>query len=494
MWRKKKAAVGSVDPTRGDLVSTGEQADGVGRIDSWLKKVRFSKGQSNKVNVKLGSTEPVFIEESVKSAVLEHGQDLIVFDLNWQLLRDGELRKLQAQALADGYTHQVVGVEVDLVGFFKQPASVSEKRPMYSAALLLSETVSLGGDEVFVFGLDETRYGMVALKNSMPVPGFDLVGSAASITAAAQNYLSLPHKNEVRRCGDANILSGAEFFDFSAALVALDNSHPRIKKIPDLRNIVVHGALAAGSVLLVVVAWVGWSYFQAKAEAERLQRESDPNIVYEQNFSNSVASIKTMGTSGLKAMSAVLMSLPLEVGGWSLSNVACQVTECVATWTRQFGNYADFDANLPESTSQKPDYGYFSTEVKGIQLKTRHPVVLGKSDGPQGLNRDSLPLMAQVQSDFVSRLQDYSLIEVQAQISPPAPFPSGVSDIGPIFRPVMSGTWSMNLPLWTIDSIVVPDYVHVDSLVLDLPIKSEGMRSAWSFKLTGKYYAKGKSF
>jgi Pilin accessory protein (PilO) len=493
-WWKRKVAAAIVDPPRVDSTATAEKSEGMRDSGSWFKNMRIFGGQTQKGKPKVGNTEPVFTEQSSTSVVLEHGPDLIAFDLNWQLLRQGELRKLQTQALADGYSHQVVGVEGDLVGFFKRSPTIDEKRPMFSAALLLAETFSLGGDEVFVFALDDARYAMVALKNSMPVPGFDLVGSASSIAEVAQNYLNLPHKNEVRRCGDASILSGAEFFDFSAALAALDQTQPRIKKIPDLRNMMYQGAIAVSVILLVGVAWMGWSYYQAKVEAERLQRESDPNILYEQAYTNSVASIKTMGTSGLKAMSAVLMSLPMEVGGWGLSNVACQVSECVATWTRQFGNYADFDANLPDGTGQKPEYGFYSSDVKGIQLKTRHPVVLEKAFVSRGLNRDQLPLTAQVQADFVSRLQDYSLIDVQSQISPPVPFPAGVSDIAPIFKPVVSGAWSLNLPLWTLESVTVPDYVHVDSLVLDLPVKADGARSAWTFKLTGKYYAKGKSF
>ncbi len=493
-WWKRKSGTAPAEPPPTEPTTDSEKIGENRENAAQPKFSRFFSGRSTKTKNRDRNTEPVFTKESAPSVVLENGPDLVVFDLSWQLLREGELRKLQSQALADGYTHQVLGVEGDLVGFFKRSTNVDEKRPMYSAALLLAETLSLGGDEVFVFALDDARHAMVALKNSMPVPGFDLVGSASSIAEAAQSYLSLPHKNEVRRCGDASILSGAEFFDFSAALQALDHSQPRIKKIPDLRNVLFQGAIVAGVVLLMVVAWVGWSYFQAKEEAERLQRESDPNILYEQNYTNSVSSIRTMGAPGLKAMSVALMKFPLEVAGWGLSQVACQVSECVATWTRKFGSYADFEANLPDGIQQKPEYGFFSSDASGLQLKTRHAVVLEKTDAVHGLNRDRLPLMAQVQADFVSRLQDYSLIDAKSQISPPAPFPSGVSDIGPIFKPVVSGAWSLNLPLWALETVAIPDYVHVDSLVLDLPAKSEGVRTAWTFKLTGKYYAKGKSY
>jgi hypothetical protein len=163
-------------------------------------------------------------------AFFQHDGVLVAFELNWQLLRDGQMRKQQAKALADGYTHQVIGVEGDLAGFIDLKRGTRDKRTMYSAALLIAEASSLSGDEVFVFRLDDTRHAMVALKNSMPVPGFDLVGSTEAISQAVQSYFSLPHKNEIRRCGDAAVLSGAEFFDFSAVLNSLDPSQPRISR------------------------------------------------------------------------------------------------------------------------------------------------------------------------------------------------------------------------------------------------------------------------
>jgi Pilin accessory protein (PilO) len=420
-----------------------------------------------------------------------HGEDLLAFNLNWQLLKEGQLQKLRLQALADGYTHQVVSVESDLLGVLKLPRNAQDSRNIYPAALLLAEAVSLGGDEVFVFRLEGSRYAMVALKNSMPVPGFDLIGNAQVISEAAQSYLGLPHKNEVRLCGDAEILSGAEFFDFSSALVSLDRSVPRIKRIPDFRALFFRGAIAFGGVLVLVVGWVGWSYFEAKAEAERLQRETDPNLLYERSYSNSAPSIKALGTSGLKAMIVTLTRIPLEVGGWGFSGAVCHHAECTVTWNRQAGNYADFDEGLPDDVKQSPEYGFIGADSKTVQLKTRHEVKIPESGE---LNRENLPLIAHVQADFVSRLQDYSLIDAKVQVSAPSPFPSGTADIGPIFKPVLVGSWSMDLPLWTMDSLTVPDYVLVETLSLDLPMKVDDGKTAWNYKLTGKYYAKGKNF
>ncbi|MGY0195323.1 type 4b pilus protein PilO2 [Leptothrix sp. BB-4] len=438
---------------------------------------------------------PLDSEES--KVLLSHNDDWVAFELTWQLLQEGQRQKLQSKALADGYTHVVIGLESDLMGFLKLSPSQREKKPIYSAALLLSETVSLGGDEVFVFRVDETRHALVALKNSMPVPGFDLIGQPEMIADAARSYLSLPHKNEVRRCGDAEILSGAEFFEFAAALAGLDRNQPRVKAIPDMRKIFLRVAILALFGLVALSGWMGWSYFESKAEAERLQRENDPNAQYERNYETSAASIKGLGTPGLKAFVATLSGIPLEIAGWSLSNVVCQSGECLATWARQSGNFADFDEKLPPEVKQKPDYGFIAGDVKGTQLKTRHPVAaVPDSDAASAgkLRREALPGVPQVQSEFVSRLQDYSLIDARVQVAAPVPFPTGVTDIAPIFKPVVSGTWSMELPLWSMDSLVLPDYVLVETLSIDLPPKAEVAKGVKHYKLTGKYYAKGKTF
>lgn len=425
---------------------------------------------------------------------VEHNGVLFAFDLSWQLVPKGQKLSVQSQALAEGYTHQVVGNESDLIGFLALPAKPREKRPIYSAALLLSETVSLGGDEVFAFRLDESRHALVALNNSMPVPGFDLVGDALAVAEAASQYLGLPHKSEVRRCGDADLLPGAEPFDFGSALAALDRGQPRLGAIPNIRQLVFRGAMAAVLVLVLVLGWAGWAYHQAQEEAARLQRENDPNVLYEQGFARSAPSVKGLGTPGFKAMVDTLKGLPVAVGGWGLSSVACKASECVATWVRQSGNFADFDAHLPPDVQQKPAYGFIGSDIKGTQLQTRHPVVAARPEAGSGLRREALPVVAEVQADFVSRLQDYSLIDVRVQVEAPAPFPSGVSDIGPVFKPVVSGTWSMELPLWTMDSIAFPDYVQVESLSLDVAVDPGASKSLRPYKLTGKYYAKGKVF
>ena len=142
--------------------------------------------------------------------------------------------------------------------------------------------------------------------------------------------------------------------------------------------------MLAGGALVAVLAWATWSYFQTQEEAERLRRESDPNLLYEQNFSNSSASIKGLGTPGLKAMLATLTRIPMDVAGWSLSSVVCQPQECVATWTRQYGNYADFDAHLPAGATVI-DYGCGSGILAMLAEKLGASPVEGVDIDPQAI-------------------------------------------------------------------------------------------------------------
>ena len=87
------------------------------------------------------------------------------------------------------------------------------------------------------------------------------------------------------------------------------------------------------------------------------------------------------------------------------------------------------------------------------------------------------------------------MIEAKVSVSIPTPFPNGIANIDPIFKPVVSGTWSIELPLWTVDSVTVPNYVAVESLSLDVAWGNEKtVKNFKNYKLTGKYYAKGRIF
>lgn len=429
--------------------------------------------------------------------VVSHGRHAMAFELHWQLMQKGQKTKLQTQALASGHTHQVVGVEEDLIGFIKLPKRHHSISRLYSAALLVSEFASLGGDEIFVFPVDETRFGLVALKNSLPVPGFDLIGDAEKIIKAATNYLSLPHKNDVRRCGDATILSAPEKFDFDALLDRIEGGQPRLRPVPNVRKMFLQGAVLAMLVLLGVIGWAGKAHLDAQAEAQRLQQENDPNVVYEQSLLTATAGVHGLGLPMLQAMTDTLLAIPMEIAGWGLTQVDCTTTECVATWNRMHGNFADFDENLPPDVKQAPAYGFITTD-RSMQLKTKHSVSTEARGVVKGFKREVLPLVPEVQADFGSRLQDYTLIGVKVQASEPGIFPSGAGSLDTIFKPVVSGTWSAELPLWTLNSMEVPDYVSVESLSVtlsDIGAKEgkTGQASA-TYKLTGKYYAKGKVY
>ena len=448
---------------------------------------------------KPGAVQRLTPEETERSddVVFTQGRHVMAFELQWQLMQKGQKTKLQSQALATGHTHQVVGVEEDLIGFIKLPKLHQSKSRLYSAALLVSEFASLGGDEIFVFALDETRFGLVALKNSLPVPGFDLIGDEDKIIKAATNYLSLPHKNEVRRCGDPKILSAPEKFDFEALLDRIEGGQPRLRPIPNVRKIFLQGALLMVLVLLAVIGWAGKSYLDAQAEAERLQQENDPNVLYEQSLVTAVAGVRGLGLPMLQAMSGTLLAIPMEIAGWGLAQVDCNTTECLATWSRIHGNFADFDENLPPDVKQAPEYGFISTD-SNMQLKTKHPIALEDRGVVKGFKREELPLVPEVQADFVSRLQDYTLIDAKVQVSAPRPFPSSVSSTDAIFKPVVFGTWSVELPLWSLNAMEVPHYVAVESLsviVKDITSKENKTEQvSLTYKLTGKYYAKGKVY
>jgi hypothetical protein len=346
-----------IEPQFQEEIDPGKSSADVNPAKKGSRLVGFISGLRKKKSSKPLNEDSIrqSPEGSTENSLYHHNDDILAFKLEWRILRDGQRQKAQAQALKDGYTHFVEGVDIELVGYLKLPESYRKNRSMYSAALALAETVSLGGEEIFVFRVDEGRYALVALKNSMPVPGFDLIGDTGTIFEAAQSYLSLPHKNEVRRCGDAELLSGAEFFDLNTVLNGLDKGQPRVRAIPDVRALLIRAAILMGIGLVVLIGWLGWTYFEAKEAAERLKREGDPNIQYERQYENASPTVRGLGESGLKAMTAVLYALPTEINGWGLTGVTCTLSECRANWARLAGNFSDFDQNIPGDVSQKPE-------------------------------------------------------------------------------------------------------------------------------------------
>ena len=448
---------------------------------------------------KRAAAEPANDTAGEKSLLV--GKVDVLFGLQWVSTDSEHVKAELRTARKAGYSSYVANDDSSVLGLSRSRREKKDRRQKrIAAALLLADGFSSGGSEIFAIRFDD-GYGVVALRDAQPVPGFDAVGDLESMQALVDSFMQMPHLSQVRRCGCDELLGIAEEIDWAALLARSDGGN-RLLPIPDPSKY----WLAAAFVATGAAAGSGWFYYQWQlekaAEAQRRLREQNPDYVYEKGIAQAMASAGRGGQEVLDVMIGALKRFPLAVAGWTLAQVECDPSQCQAKWSRSYGNFADFEQSLPEPLSAKPDYVFMKPSLSAATVSTRHPVVVGGRDGAsagasaavgRALQREQLPAMPLVATSFASRLQDYALAEVIVDADAPSLF-GGSGDAAAISRPVVSGKWKINGPLWALDSLRLADYATVDKLVIEISWGKDNPVYRLNFALSGKYYAKGKDY
>ncbi|KAF1037779.1 MAG: hypothetical protein GAK35_03891 [Herbaspirillum frisingense] len=426
----------------------------------------------------------------------------IVAGLRWVPLTKGEKGKLFNEARAQGDHSYCITPDGTQIGFFSSyPGDHGKGRgALASLALLLGKNYSLGGKEIFAFHVDAERCCLVALRDGQPVPGFDVIGSVEMVAERLNTFLQLADVGSVRRLGAVDLLGNVEEIDWGLVLDEV-NAKVRLKKIPDIRKI--FAVMAVAAVLFVAVSGaIAYKLAQERKIAEELARiANDPNIVYETKIDGDLAAVTGIGQASLQRMIGGLKQIPLQIKGWRLSKVECNPSLCNASWSRIYGNFAEFGKALPPSAMGQPQYDVFKPEdLASATLVTQHRLEdagtgnAASAAPPPKLARSALPLRNAVSSKFFSTLQDLSMVDIQIKVEPAQLF-AGQGDVSQLVRPVVDAVWTIEGPLWTLDDIVLEDYVALDTLTVDLDAdKTAASMEKIRYKLSGKYYAKGKDF
>ncbi len=457
-------------------------------FNKWINGVRALFGRGRGASNKSTAETP-----DSTGLAFELGGAHIVFGMNWVPGKADQVRGAHEQARNSGMRSTVrVG---DLLGFSMENTHVKDaKKPSLSGALVLADGASAGDSEIFVFGLPDGQYALVALQDSMPVPGFDLVGDLGTIKSAANNYLRLPHRTTVRQCGSRDVLDEAEYFNLETVLGDSDYVEARLKKIGDRAKII-----RVALIVLAIAGSLGAGYVYMEnqkrlAEQERLAREGDPELLYERSFAEAQKKIGLMGVEGLQAMLTTAQRIPLIIGGWTLSQVKCNFKTCTATWTRRYGSYTDFEADIPADVKVKPNYGVAGKPDKSPDLETVYSVDSQEKVKTLSELRGSFPLKSLAQMDFGSQLQDYGLVKVTTSMGDVSLFGNAEGvEIAGVFRPVLAGAWSASGELWQLDSFQIPDYAVVESLQI-LNIGPLDKKALPTYTMSGQYFVKGKNF
>jgi len=437
------------------------------------------------------------------SRIFSKEKVILVAGLHWVPMTKGERSKLFSAARAEGEHSYCITPDGTQIGFFSSnPGDHGKGRGrLVSLALLLGQNYSHGGEEIFAFHVDARRSCVVVLRDGQPVPGFDVIGSSEVVSERIHTFLQLTDSVSVRRVGAVDLLGNVEEIDWALMLDEV-TAKVRLKKIPDIRKILVFLAVSA----VVFAAGFGAVTYKLardkKLADEQARIASDPNIVYENKIDDDLAAVTGIGQISLQRMVGGLKQIPLQIKGWQLSKVECTPALCNAFWIRSYGNFAEFGRALPPSAMGQPPYDVFKPDdLTSARLVTQHRLenAIGNADRaatsqPLKLARAALPLPSAVSMKFFSALQDLSMMNINVKVEPAQLF-AGQGDINQLVRPVVNADWTIEGPLWTLENIVLEDYVTSDNLTIEIDTDKPGApMEKTRYKLSGKYYAKGKDF
>jgi hypothetical protein len=375
-------------------------------------------------------------------------------------------------------------------------SDLSSSAGLYSAAVYLSETVSRGESEFFVFDLTDSGRpnvaGVVALVDRLPIPGFDCICSHEDVPNLLTEFWGLQPKKTVRVAGILASVEGIEQIKPGRVFDGhLDTA--RMNKIP---NPAVRLVQAIGVFVLFAAVGLGYLWHQERRARElsaQAERIPDPNIAYEAQVVSQLASVGLPGSVMIKSWLSVLGTLPTSLKGWELAKITCVPTECRSTWRSIYGSYDDLlssgHLSLSDSTVSLP----FLNSLRQSHVEFRHSIPT--PDGGFAIDRDSLPSVLYVQRKLGSMLQDYLLLgSKEARLSNASLFGGSGANITQINKPVVKGNFAIELPFSLIQEFRLPPYCVPTAMSIDFPPDMKGRFHNVFFNIQGDFYAKGKVY
>jgi len=409
-----------------------------------------------------------------------------LFGIDWEFspFSSSKNKELQKQRKNGNFFYAISTME-DVVGYVKALPETNGKK--YAAALHLADRLSQGGIEIFCFHLKDDLYSFIALSDSKPVPGHDYIGSKENVWQLGNDFANLQEQQAIRYVGNAGIFQMEESVSLEKAF-----SNPTVTA--QFKNI-VNQPLLLGLILgLVVVFGISYgvdSYLTAvkiKEEQKRMELLNNPNHLYEQQIDKALKEINAGGREQIDNWMATIGKLPLDIAGWQLDNVNCNLKNCTATWKRRYGNFSELFRAVPvpfvgrsESMDAKNPENSIATTVHALAFEPRLNT----------LTRDELPKAKEVLSQISSQLQDLSLLEkTTVSLEKVGLFPANMQGTpDTLLRPVVRGGWEMQLELWSISSLNLSPNVVPESLTIHFPADKQGSSN---YSLKGSFYARYK--
>ncbi|SEI14509.1 type 4b pilus protein PilO2 [Paraburkholderia hospita] len=404
----------------------------------------------------------------------------VVFGLDWVPLTGETAEKKEVRNLvADMDAAFEVRYSNDhaiMYGFLADSAVPDDlpkaaKSKLLSPSVLLATFPQITANAIWI-EIDGQSARMAVLKDGLPMPSGDFYGD---IGEAEERIRQIE--------ADSGDVSFSYFGNFDAVYSST---------IPiTLEDLVREGGVAAATlkkasrgiepkqlVLLAVLFGVGMYLalpsFHHKP-VKRVQKQEDPNVVYQRTIGEKLSAA---GTPITVAAPALFGNWNIETlqGGWSLSKISCQISQCVYTWAVQGGNFLSlvdalgkqqYDLSLDGKTAS---YSVASQPVQSVSL-----------------DRTRFATFEQFKLIEGSLAQDLALVGVTLTFDQPTVFGAdpklNASALHDVVRSgVITGSGRAALLKDTIARMN-------DSIVIDqIEVTTNGLDPKFSFQ--GKYYVK----
>lgn len=373
-----------------------------------------------------------------------------------------------------------------LVGFMPK---YSGSARVYAAAALIP-LLKRGLDHaVFGFVLEPDVYAVICFVDGIPMIGYDIVGSKSEIEGRIDHFIDfLGGGSDVRFFGDKRVFEhrGESVEEFAFNFSAIDDeeiSHARLRRAHPPYLLIVSFLVISST---VAGGWYAYSEYRASVQRRLSSQVVDPNTRYETNLKRMLGDVGRSARDSSRTYLSFLGSVPLFQAGWRLSSVRCQSNgACMSKWVADkmpVATFSGFVSNLPEDWKAA-----FKSDFQTIEVAHTLPA---DQAARTSLDIKDIPSAESFMIKVGTAIQVMKHIGAVMQLNPPNLFalPAVSNEQPPITEsvlrsPVKEGTWSINLPMWSVDVLYgLPDNMILGSMEMNL-----GGRDV-TLTAEGKYY------
>ena len=364
------------------------------------------------------------------------GNKNLAFGLVWRGLSgfEGEDKEIALLAKEVNASRQVVvhGKSV-MCGFHSGP--MQRGTQVYAAAVLFQESVK-AVDALLLQAVDGAPYVLIAIRDGVPVPGMDLVGSKGSLVEKARDYIQNAGERGIIVYGDsADVFPDTHPFDIESAQPPEKTKSGLVKPKKSI-GIASLSAIAVA----IVVAYMLYDNYETGLESKRNQKQVDPAVAYAQSLERALSQVGLPALSTARVFHSVVGQMPSTREGWTLKKIDCAKV-CIVTWGRNGGTNRTFIQSGAD-LSKVEFSGDGGTVLQTVDLKF-----------PAGhLDKKTFPKNRDFLLNTGSEFQLMSMAGITSNLGVTAPFGTTPGAVVPTGRKMLyRGTWSLSGPYGLMD-------------------------------------------